>query len=227
MSNEVDGRYALSKEVRIIVFNVKTAERSGSSLYVPSKVKRNGKEVGEARFNAQFLISDPKEIEAFKQKAAAVARAKWPDVKLGTLAWPFSAGEKEAAKGTAKGKDWSYYNNTLVINGKSKYQPRLSIFLGPKQVPQELADAALAAAERKFYAGAWVLPQFNLVAYDPVNDGKPGVTAYLDQVMWIKDGVRLIGGQSASEAFKGYQGSASAEDPTVGQELAADDEMVF
>jgi hypothetical protein len=226
MSNEVDGRYSLSKEVRIIVFNVNTPEKKGTSLYVPSKVKRNGKEVGDARFNAQFLISDPKEIEAFKNKCAAVARAKWPGVDLNTLAKPFSAGEKEAAKGTAKGKDWSYYNGTLVVNGKSKYQPRLSIFNGPGQFT-ELQDAALAAAERKFYAGAWVLPQFNLVAYDPVNDGKAGVTAYLDQLTWVKDGVRLIGGQSASEAFKGYQGSVSTEDPTAGQELAEDENMTW
>jgi hypothetical protein len=217
--NKVDGRYSLLKEVRIIVFK----QGDSNSLFVASKVKRNGKEVGEARYNAQLIITDPEEIAAIKAKAAAVARAKWPTVDFKTINFPFISGDKEALKGEAKGKDWSYYKGAMVINGKSKYQPRLSVFQGPGKF-QDVTGQVSAVS--KFYAGAWVLAQLNFSAYDPVNDGKAGVTAYLDQVSWVKDGTRLLGGQSASEAFKGYQGSVSPEDPTAGASQL-DDEIPF
>jgi len=211
-----EGLYALAKEVRIITFRVvgKDGEADGISLLRASKVKRNGKEVGEARYNAQLIVVDEAEIKAIKTKAAAVARAKWPTLtKEGFMALnlPWDNGDELVEKGRVKGKDWSYYAKSLVLGAKSKFEPRLFVFQGPGKFVQVEG----AAAEKKFYPGAWVLADVNFVAYDPVNDGKPGITAYLDQVTWVQDGQRLMGGgRSPQEAFANYKGSVSKEDPT-------------
>lgn len=212
---KVEGRFSPSKEVRMVFPN----------LYEAKAVVKNGKARGEPKFSARFLVADATDIAAIKAKAVEVARAKWPGVDLKTLKFPFSDGNKEAEKSAAAKKDGSFFKGHLVVGSRSKYQPRLSLYQGPSKTPQELDGPALAAAKNKFYGGAWVLPQWNLVAYDAVGeDGKPGVTAYLDQLMWIKDGDR-IGAASAAEAFKHYQGSVSKEDPTGG--TALDDEIPF
>jgi len=217
-ATKVDGRYSPTKEVKMVFPN----------LFEPKAVMKNGKPRGEPKYGARILVTNAEDIAAIKKKAVEVARAKWPGVDLKTLRFPFSDGAKEAEKSKTKGKDGSFYGDatTLVVTARSKYQPRLSVYQGPKAAPQELDGPSLAAAKNKFYSGAIVLPQWNFVAYDPVEEGdKAGVTAYLDQVMWIKDGTR-IGAPSAADAFKHYQGSVSAEDPTGGAgEL--DDEIPF
>jgi hypothetical protein len=214
---KVDGRFSPNKEAKMVFPNLKEAKA----------VMKNGKPRGEPKFGARILVTNPEDIAAIKKKAVEVARAKWPGVNLKTLKFPFSDGAKEAAKSKTNGKDGSFYGDasTLVVTARSKYQPRLSIYQGPNKAPQELDGPTLATAWNKFYSGAFVLPQWNFVAYDPVSDdgeAKAGVTAYLDQVMWIKDGQR-IGAPSASEAFKHYQGSVSTEDPTGS---AIDDEIL-
>lgn len=215
-TTEVNGRYALRKEARLVTYK--------DSLYVPNAVIKNGKALGEPKYNAQFIIVNPDDIAAIKAKAVEVARAKWPTVDLKTLHFPFTSGDKLADKAKAEKKDRESYRGSLVVSSRSKFQPRLAVFQGGK-APLELGNEQLLAAHRsKFYAGALVLVQFNFVAYDGVGTGQPGVTAYLDQVMWVKDGERL-GGGSAAEAFKHYQGSVSPEDPTGGAEL--DDEIPF
>ena len=203
---KVDGRFVPAREVRMLFPN----------LYEAKAVTRNGKAVGEPKFSARLKIAstDTKTIDAIKAKAVEVAKAHFgANVDLKSLKWPFTDGAKEAERSKAKGKDGSIFEGGFIVTSRSKYQPRLSIFQGANKAPQELADATLAAAKGKFYSGCYVLPQLNFVAYDAVGEGgKPGVTAYLDQVMWVKDGER-IGGSSAAEAFKGYQGSVTDENP--------------
>jgi hypothetical protein len=87
----------------------------------------------------------------------------------------------------------------------------------------EFTEANRGLANSKFYNGCYVVASLNFVPYE--GDDDDGVTAYLDAVLWVKDGPK-IGGVSAAEAFKGYIGTVSGEDPTGGQSTL-DDEIPF
>lgn len=212
MSDKADGRIAMLKPVRALFCNVLNAR----------KFVKNGKEVGDAKHDATFVL-DADDIKALKDKAIEVAKAKWPGRDLKELKFPFTKAETAAEKAKAKGKDASIYTaGTFLISGRSKYPPQLSVLEGKKVV--EFNEQNRGLAKSKFYNGCYVVPQFNFVPY--TGDDKDGVTAYLDALLWIKDGPK-IGGVSASEAFKGYVGSVSGEDPTGGSASELDDDIPF
>lgn len=207
---KVDGRIALLKPVRALFCNVLNAR----------KFKKNGKEVGEAKYDAT-LVLDNDDVKAIKDKMLSVAKAKWPSRDLKELKFPIKKAETVAAKAKAKNKDASIYTDgTFIMAARSKYEPQLSYLDGKKVV--EFTEANRGLAKSKFYNGCYIVAQLNFVPYE--GDEDDGVTAYLDAVLWVKDGPK-IGGVSAAEAFKGYVGTVSGEDPTGGQVL--DDEIQF
>jgi hypothetical protein len=221
---KVDGRISFLKETRALFCNVLQAR----------KFKKNGKEVGEAKYDATFVL-DAAELTAIKDKAIEVAKARFPGRNLKELAWPFkSRNQMVEAAGKAAGKKGKsiedakqkaaelYEEGKFFLKASSKYEPQLSYLDGKKIV--EFTDTNRGLAKQKFYNGCYVVAQVNFVAYE--GDEDDGVTAYLDQVLWIKDGPK-IGGVSAAEAFKGYIGSVSGEDPTGGQGADLDDEIPF
>lgn len=190
------------------------------NLFEARAFKKNGKDVGEKKYDAAFLLKpDSVDLKAIKSKAAAVARAKWPGVDLATLAWPWSSGEKKADAAKAKGKNGEYNRGHVVLTARSKFQPRLGGLEDGRIVDYE-TDAAKALAKPKFYFGTEALFEINLVAYE--NPEKNGVNAYLNQVVTLNRGERLAGGPSASETFKGYVGSTTDEDPTAGDDIPDD-----
>jgi len=213
---KADGRFSPVVETRMLFPNIKEAKA----------VMKNGKPRGEPKFSGRFVVKNAADIAAIRQKVKEIAQAKWPGVDGTTLKLCYTAGEKEAEKSKANGKDGSIFPaGSLIVTARSKYQPVLSIWQGRTTPPQELEGPALSAHIGKFYNGCIVLPQFTFVAYDAIDaDSKPGVNAYLDKVMWVKDGQR-VGGQSSAEAFKHYQGSTTDEDPTAGAKY--DDEIPF
>lgn len=212
--NAVDGRIAMLRPVRALFCNVLNAR----------KFKKNGKEVGEEKFDATFVLMAD-DLKDIKDKAIAVARAKWPGRDLKELKFPFKQAEKQAEKAKSRkpGADVSIYTpGTFIMAARSKYGPQLCYLDGKKVV--EFSEANRALAKSKFYNGCWVVPQLNFVPY--TGDTDDGVTAYLDAMLWVKDGER-IGGVSAAEAFKGYVGTVSGEDPTGGMSELVDDEIEF
>ncbi len=213
MSDErVDGRVALLKPVRALFCNVLNAR----------KFKKNGKEVGDAKYDAT-LVLDADDVKALKDKMLAVAKAKWPSRDLKELKFPIKRAEQVAEKAKKKDptKDTSIYTDgTFIMSARSKYEPQLSYLDGKKVV--EFTEANRGLAKSKFYNGCYVVVSLNFVPYE--GDDDDGVTAYLDAVLWVKDGPK-IGGVSAAEAFKGYIGTVSGEDPTGGE--GAIDEIPF
>lgn len=196
-------------------------------LFEAKAFKENGKEKGEPKYSANLVFpGDSEDLKGLKTLAAKLARAKWPDkpfslttqegVKIPQIIFPFTSGEILADTRKKKGKDdGEYMRGKVVIAVRSKYEPRLSYLQNGKIVECE-GDMAKTAAKGKFYPGVEVLAQLNLVPYDAVgSNGKPGVTTYLNMVLSTGKGTRLSGGQTASEAFKGYVGGMSAEDPTA------------
>ena len=201
------------------------------NLFEAKKFKKNGKEAGEAKYGGTLILSpDHADLAALKARAIAVAKAKWPgrdlqaDFKNGELRMPWQSGDKLAEKRVKKltnaGKDddgkGDFQKGKVVIKTSSKYQPRLSVINAGKIV--DLEESTFTAHKSKFYSGTQVLAQVNLVPYDGVGeDGKDGVTAYLNMVLTLNKGERIGGsGPAASEVFKGYVGNVTDEDPTGG-----------
>lgn len=194
------------------------------ALYEPRKFKRNGKERGDPKYSASFVFEpEDEEFKAVKRHIVAVAKAKHPDIDLATLKFPLQNGDKIVADRKAKGKDDAQYAaGKVIVRASSKFEPALAVLVNGKIV--DLADDTLKARYKShFYNGVKVLARLNFLWYDAVDDGKPGVTCYLNNVLSINQGTRLSGGGAASEIFKGYKGSVSAEDPTLGGEDSDDD----
>lgn len=184
-----------------------------------------GKASGDPKFSVN-LEGEPThaDIEALKAEAVKVARAKWPGVDVKTLKFPFTSGTALADKAKAKGKDREFSRGMIVLTARSKYQPRLSVIKAGCAVDIDGDDKS--QVKKLFYSGCQVLAQVNFQAYDAVNDdGKDGVTAYINMVLSLNKGTRLTGGASAAEVFKSYIGTSTDEDPTAGDGL--DDEIPF
>src|ERR1700721_591390 len=206
---EVDSRYSLTALVQMTF----------PALFQPRKFKGpNGKETGEEKYSANFLF-DPKhpDLKPLKELAAKVAKAKWPgrDWKANPIKFAFADGTKLAEKRCAQGKkDDGTTVGKVVLSARSKFPPALSGIENGKITDYE--GDAKERAKNKFYSGVLVLATFNFVAYDGVGANPDGVTAYLDMVFTRKRGERIGSARSAAEAFKGYAGSITDEDPTGG-----------
>lgn len=193
-------------------------------------VKKNGKPTGEPKFSASFEFApDDETLKAIKAEAVAAAKEKFPgrniaeDFKNREFAMPWSSGDKLADKATKNGKDREWSRGKVVVTARSKYQPILSAVQGGKIV--ELDGDNKALIKKTFYTGLLVLAELNLQGYDGVGSNPDGVTAYLNKVLSLGKGEKLIkGGANSAEVFKDYIGGLSDEDPT-GADL--DDEIPF
>lgn len=156
----------------------------------------------------------------------AVAQAKWPgrdvgsDWRAGRFTLPFSSGVSQIAKKkAAAAKDGREYDGRLdfldgqyVLKTSSQFRSRFAVIENGKITP-DLEGTALEANKSKFYNGVKCLIEVNLRAYDGVGTGADGVTAYLNIITSLNEGSRIQGGRSASEAFAGYAGKVTTENP--------------
>lgn len=186
-----------------------------------------GKAKGEPKYSCNLNFNvDSEDLKAIKAKALSLFRANYPDkplhatlengTKIPLVIFPFASGDKHADARKEKGKaDGEWQRGKVVLTARSKYEPRLSYIDKGKIIDLE-TEVAKQAAKGKFFPGVEVLAQINLVPYDAVGEnGKPGVACYLNMIVSTGKGARISGGQTASEAFKGYAGTVSGEDPTA------------
>lgn len=198
------------------------------NVLVPRPYKENGVAKGEPTFDATFELTEA-DVAPVIEIIKKVAGQKWPGRSLKDLKLPIRRAEVAIADAAAKGKDTSIYTpKTYLLEARSKYQPPLSWAEAGKLVEYD-PSTNLNVAKAKFYNGCIVVPRLNFVIKAKNGDG---VKAYLDMVFATvgKDGKpgKKIGGISAAEAFKGYIGEVSGEDPTGGQGVAdLDDEIPF
>lgn len=199
------------------------------NVFTPRKFKKNGKETGEPKFDGTFMFAaDSEDLKAMKALAIKAAKAKWPsrdiaaDLKASNFTFPFSDGTKKADKAKNKstdGKDpLAYARGLVLITARSKYRPALAI-LENGGCTDLTEEAQIAAHKAKFYSGVEALAQFNFQAFEGGN-GPDGVNVYLNMVLSTNRGKKIAGGTSvsAAQAFSGYVGKASGEDPTGGEE---------
>lgn len=192
----------------------------------PRAVKRKGKDTGEPKYSLSWEFEPDSEVlKALKAKIVAVARAAKPGIDVKTLKLPITSGDKLADKAKEKGKDREWSRGKVVLTARSKYPPRAGHIVSGAVVEIEVEPNS-AAIKKSFYTGVLALGEVNFQYYDPINDGDPpGVTAYLNSVLSLDKGKRLTGGKSMAETFKGYIGTSTDEDPTLGDDL--DDEIPF
>lgn len=206
---KTDMSFTFNEPVRGVYLNV----------FDPKPFKKNGKEVGDPKFGGTLMMEpDYTGLPGLKAKIAEAARSKWPTRALSELKFPLSSGDKAAERAKAKGKNRDFMKGLIVLTARSKYPPTLSVLEGGKIITLE-SDALKAKYKSKFYSGCFIAASVNFVPYE-ADDGDDGVTAYLQSLLWVKDGER-IGGRDQAEVFKSYMGTTTDEDPL------ADDEIPF
>lgn len=220
--SKIDGRAETAKEVRALFCSVVT----------PRQFKNEqGKEVGDAKFDITLSIPGA-DLKPLVEKAASVAKEKFPGRDLKDLKWPWMTSEKfadyAAKRAAKKGKSPAECETaraealklvpagSFALKASSKFEVALGVLEGQKIIDATAANRAVIG--KKFYNGCYVIPGVNFVAYTGKKvDDPDGVTAYLDSVLWVKDGERIGGGSpSASERFKHYAGTVTTEDPMEG-----------
>lgn len=224
-------------------FNFQTAHRASHlHIDVPKPFMKNGKPQGDPKYSALFII-DPENADLVRLKAEVTAMLKakaggktirarrltQEEVDVGTfieVSVPWKAGDKEAdrlkTKNNGDDSKGAIYRGQVLLKASSKYQPALSAIEGGKIVDFVTDEAKAVAGKKYFYSGAWIVPGFGLHWYKG-DEGKPdGVSLYFNAALYAKAGPKLAGRtHNAAEAFKGYIGSISQEDPTAG--AASDD----
>lgn len=225
-------------------FNFNTAHVvSYANIMQPKAFQKKGQAKGDPKYSALFII-DPENADLKRLQAAVLAdlKAKHPgktlrsrrltqeELNAGTfveVSVPWRSGDKEAdrmkAKNNGDDSKGAIYRGKVLVKASSKYQPALSAIEGGKVVDFE-TDEAKAKASKFFYSGAHLVPSFRFNPFDGDEDKPGGMSLYLNAVLFAKHGTR-IGGRSvnAAEAFKGYIGTISQEDPTGG--TAAEDDL--
>jgi len=193
---------------------------------------------GEPKYSGMFLHKpDDPEFKIIKEAAVAAAKEKWPgrdigaDYKSGELKMPWQSGDAVADRRLKKlqneGKeddgrgDWQ--RGYMVVKAGSKNAPRLAYYDANRNAV-EVDISKIDMHRAKFFSGAECSYEINLVAMDAIGeDGHDRVVAYLNIVCSTGKGERVGGGKSASEAFAGYAGKATEEDPTAGKDDLDDD----
>lgn len=201
--------------------------------------KKNGQAKGDPKYSATFIIdlTDPKQkfdFERLQQEVIGQLKLAYPGKKLvagraltqeeldaGAVSVnvPWFKGDREAERLAQKGKaqDGEIYKGKMLVKTSSKYRPALDA-IENKKVISFTDDAAIAAAEKKFfYSGAWFVPTFGLNIYPAKGNDNGGVSLYFNGLLFVKNDQRLGGRtHNPAEAYKGYLGSISQEDPTGG-----------
>lgn len=206
---KADGFYKFAEPVRAFFLNATK----------PSTPKLANGALGKPTYNGTFgLLPGSRDLNGLREKMTFVAGAKWPGRALGEIEYPVITGEDKAAEAKKKNKDGSIFLGHIIFNAHTSpdYPPKLGV-LENGQLIQLDTDVLRAQYANKFYHGCYVAPQVNLVAWDGNGKNIPDcVTAYLQMVLWIKDGTR-IGGADMADVFKDYVGAVTpGVDPTGG-----------
>lgn len=229
--------YDIEKAIFAVDTAVDVAVTFFPNVFVPKKSIRiiGGvkKEVGELKYGANFgLKPDSQALKDLKALALALAKAKWPErdiaaaFKGGTFRMPWKLGDAIADKKKEKsaGKDvYAFMRGLVIIKASSTFPVSLAYFENGNFNQVDISDLAqVAKVKAKFYHGTEALFELKLKAYDGVDGGLDGVTAYLVDMSSLNKGKRLSTQVSSAERFKNYVGHQTDVDPTGGE---TDDEI--
>lgn len=183
------------------------------NFFEPKAFKRNGKDVGAPKYSV-LMVFKPDDLDDLKAEMKKAALAKFGSGRLKEVRWPVQAGDAQADRLIAKGKDperVEFMRGHMLVKTASLYAPEV---VG--------ADRRPIVNPRLVYSGVFGHVAGFVNTYE-ADDGTPGVNLYFDKVLITRDGERLSGGRSAADVFAGVKGGVSAMDPT--EDL--DDEIPF
>jgi hypothetical protein len=108
-------------------------------------------------------------------------------------------------KERAEARATMYRQHAGILTASSQFDVSLAKVEGGKIVDIDQPHAIAQAGKDCFYPGAFVVPSIELSPYRAKTvDAKPGVTAYLQNVLFIRKGER-IGGQRSEERRVGKE----------------------
>lgn len=216
MAEKPQFTYSLAAAVATIYTN---------TLITAQAFKKDGVAKGDPKFGATFLLpSGSADVNAMKQVAVAALKSKWPNADLKSAKWPWTTGAEWADASKAKGKDREMLRPfPCILKSRSKFEVNLSILDDNGDIIDlETATAKNNARDKYFYDGVLCSAVFNFVPYE--QDGKIGVTAYLNRVLSLGKGDKLkVGGTSGAEVFSQYRGRPSSFDPGTNPNSSLDD----
>jgi len=232
-------RYTLTEEARLIYSSIteKSAPR-GVANATPKYSATFG--VSKTDFDAIVKL----EVEAIKSEmgefsgnpgeyylacTSGESAAKRALAKAELDARGKPADEAFKIKEKAEKRAETYRQFAGILTASSQFDIELAKLENGRIVDIPATEVAKAQAGKDlFFPGAWVAPAVAFKGFRRKQmDGKDGVTAYLQNVLFVRKGERLGGNAPAnSEVFGGFKGY-SPEDPTAlapgGGDSSADD----
>jgi hypothetical protein len=181
---------------------VKAAERA----ILTAELKARGKPVEEAEKIKERAQAQADLLRPFAGILTASSRVAFHDRFLDRYNDDLDQKERENA---------DRFGFKLGVIGQGKVLP-----LDTQLSFQEYKD--------KFYRGCYVGGSFNLSPWARKKpEDKDGVSAYIRNIVWVKDGERLTAERSLADEFSHYMGAATAYDPTTGTGQAGVDTSQF
>lgn len=189
------------------------------SLLTPRQVNNTG----DAKYEIQIgFPKDHPDYKLMKDESVRIAREKWgPDVDLKKLDFKFKSGdaEYEAALNPTdpakKPREYSHLQNLIVMKLRSAKKP-IAVRDARKRDAQNRPLLITDESEiiSTIYPGCFVAVKMVFATYNAVNRGNAGVTAYPEEVCFVRDGERLaFGNDDQGEAFAAVQGVITDENP--------------
>lgn len=189
---------------------------------------RDGRKVGREDFHGTLIFakSDPS-VQGLVQTIAGIINAEWPqgaqDFKYQVLNSVLLDGDayhaSVARQGAEKAVKVEWQRGHYLIKAHSQFQPAM-FANGHGDGPIDEVTA-----KRLFVSGCYGHFRIMPAAYDGTPGPRglpPGVTLYLNSVLWTRPGAYIDAGgkparaSSAAEAFAGIYSGASNVDPTQG-----------
>lgn len=167
----------------------------------------------------KFTNPDDYHLCCMSGKVAADRELKKAELKAEQLE---SQGDHDGAakvREKAESKAALYRDFAGILKAASKFDVSLARLNNGKilDIPQE--EHALATANRDFfYPGSLQVVNIGVKAYRRKQvDGKDGATAYLNNVLFVRNGEKLFssGAASNSQVFSGFASQYSEVDPTA------------
>ena len=145
---------------------------------------------GDYRMDLCIAKADKDKLKPLKQLCLATARKHWKDIKFNELKTPIKDGDERTGNNAA-------YEDSIYFNVHSNRKPGI---VGPDRAPLD--------EDQEVYAGCFVRASMVVGTYEStekvkvkekgktktVTEKVKGVTFYLNNVQFVKDGERLGGG---------------------------------
>lgn len=167
----------------------------------------------------KFTNPDEYHLCCMSGKVAADRELKKAELKAEMLEAQGDNDGAAKAREKAESKAELYRGFAGILKASSQFDVALAQLKNGKiaDIPAE-EHARAQAGKDLFYPGSFQVVNIGIKAYRRKQvDGKDGVTAYLNNVLFVRNGEKLFssGGASSSQVFGGFASAYSEVDPTA------------